>query len=210
MGPDVYKQGPIFMKYSQSIILFFLPLLLFSQIKVIEQKPSNDVKLIGKISHTSAYQTSSLSRKLPVLDPLLVTKNEDINKYRYLREEANSVFKAVPLRKMTFIDEEFIASLLYFNSNEKYLLTIKNSEYNFQNESFWLSKQSKEDLYNLIRSELDKKPKFKNIEVVIDNNFVLVVTINRKKVSFSLWDGNYWIKSYWFRSFKFDNLFGNG
>jgi len=36
------------------------------------------------------------------------------------------------------------------------------------------------------------------------------VTINRKKVSFSLWDGNYWIKSYWFRSFKFDNLFGNG
>lgn len=198
------------MKYSHSIILFFLPFILFSQIKVIEQKPSNDVILIGKISHTSAYQTFSLSRKLPVLDPLLVTKNEDINKYRYLREEANSVFKAVPLRKMTFVDEEFTASLLFFDSKEKYLLTIKNSEYNFQNESFWLSKQSKEDLYNLIRGELDKKPKFKNIEVVIDNDFVLVVTINRKKVSFSLWDGNYWIKSYWFRSFKFDNLFGNG
>ena len=73
---------------------------------------------------------------------------------------------------MTFIDEEFSASLLYFSDRKKYLLTIKNSEYNYQNESIWLSEQTKEELFDLITSEIEKRPKYKNIEVILDSGVV--------------------------------------
>ena len=62
-------------------------------------------------------------------------------------------------------DEEFSATLLFFQDKDKFLLTFKNSNYNYQNESIWLSKQSKEELYQLIVSEMEIKPKYKNIEV---------------------------------------------
>ena len=84
----------------------------------------------------------------------------------------------------------------------------KNSNYNYQNESIWLSKQSKEELYQLIVSEMEKKPKYKNIEVILEDNIVLLISINKKKVSLFLWDGYNLIQSYWYKLFKFKNLFG--
>ena len=109
---------------------------------------------------------------------------------------------------MDFVDADFSASLLYLRDRDKYLLTFLNSEYNYQNESFWISEQTKKELYELIDSELNKKIKFKNIEVVLDNQVVLVISINRKKISFNLWDGYSWVQSYWYRHFKVRNLFG--
>ena len=73
---------------------------------------------------------------------------------------------------------------------------------------FWISEQTKNELYELIIAELEERHKFKNIEVVLGNNIVLVLSINRKKIRFNLWDGYTWIKSYWLREFKVGNLFG--
>jgi len=189
------------------IPFFFISFLSFSQIKVLEQKSEN-VSIIGKISHTNAYQKAGLSRKLPVLDPLKFSKNQSLNNYEELRRETNEIFKSVGLRKISIIDEEFSASILYFKNLDKYLLTIKNSEYNYQNESIWMTQQTKEELYNLVISQFEQNPKFKNIEVVLDNGVVLVISINRKKISLNLWDGYMWVKSNWYRAFKFKNLFG--
>jgi hypothetical protein len=190
-------------------IFLFNTIFCFAQIKVVEQK-SNNVNLVGKISHTLAIQTSGLSRKLPIVDPLKFRGNLDLNQYKKMRRDVNNVFKTVGIRKMAVLkDEEFSATLLFFEDKDKYLLTFRNSNYNYQNESVWLSKQSKEELYQLIVSELEKRPKYKNIEVVLDNNVVLLISINRKKVSFSLWDGYNLIQSYWYRLFKIKNLFGD-
>lgn len=193
------------------IIFIFLlnSIFCFSQIKVIEQKSSN-VSLVGKISHTLADQTSGLSRELPIVDPLKFLGNLDLNQYKELRKEANDVFKTIGIRNMTFLkDEEFSSTLLFFDDKDEYLLTFKNSNYNYQNESIWLSKQSKEELYQLIVSELEKNTKYKNIEVILNDNVVLLLSINRKKISFNLWDGYNWVQSYWYRLFKIENLFGN-
>ena len=199
----------IMIKHILIFTLFLNTIFCFSQIKVIEQKSSN-VNLVGKISHTLADQTSGLSRKLPIVDPLKYLGNLDLNQYKKMRRDANNVFKTVGIRKMAVLDdEEFSATLLFFEDKDKYLLTFKNSNYNYQNESLWLSKQSKEELYQLIVSELEKRPKYKNIEVALDNNVVLLISINRKKVSFSLWDGYNLIQSNWYRLFKIKNLFGN-
>jgi len=183
------------------LIFIFLLNTIFcsSQIKVIEQE-SSDVNLIGKISHTQAIQTSGLSRKFPIVDPLKYLGNLDLNQYKNLRKEANDVFNAVGIRNMAFLrDKEFSATLLFFEDNDRYFLTFRNSTYNYQNESIWLSKKSKEELYQLIVSELEKRPKYKNIEVILDDNVVLLISINRKKISFNLWDGYNWIHSYWYK-----------
>ena len=199
----------IMIKHILIFIFLLNSIFCFSQIKVIEQKSSN-VSLVGKISHTLADQTSGLSRKLPIVDPLTSLGNLDLNQYKELRKEANDVFKTIGIRNMAFLkDEEFSATLLFFEDKDKYLLTFRNSKYNYQNESIWLSKQSKEELYQLIVSELEKRTKYKNIEVILDDNVVLLISINRKKISFNLWDGYNWIQSYWYRLFKIENLFGN-
>jgi len=181
----------------------------YSQIKVIPQTKTN-VTLVGKISHSSAGQTrSSLSRKNPTSDALKVILNDDINLYRQLRKEANDTYKTVGVRKMNWVDLEFSASLLYFEDRNKYLLTFQNSSYNYQNESFWITKQTKLELHKLIKGELKKKIKFKKIEVLLDNNVALLIYINKKKVRFNLWDGYSWVNSYWYRLLKFNNLFGD-
>jgi hypothetical protein len=191
------------------LVLFFLFCYdSFSQITVVEQTSSNAV-LIGKISHTSAHQSSGLSRKLPIVDGLkLVSDPEKIKNYKKLKKEANEAFSSIGLRKMDFVNAEFSASVIFVKDRDKYLLTFQNSSYNYQNESFWISKQTKKELHELIKGELEKNIKFKNIEVILDNNVVLVLSINRKKVSFNLWDGYSWVNSYWYRAFKADNLFG--
>lgn len=196
-------------KYKIIFIFLLNSIFCFSQIKVIEQTSTN-VSLVGKISHTLADQTSGLSRKLPIVDPLTSLGNLDLNQYKELRKEANDIFKTVGIRNMSFLKgEEFSATLLFFEDKDKYLLTFRNSNYNYQNESIWLSKQTKEELYQLIVTELEKKTKYKNIEVVLDDNVVLLISINRKKVSFNLWDGYNFVQSYWYRLFKINNLFGN-
>jgi len=189
------------------VVIFITPHLVSSQITVKPQTSKN-VNLIGKISHTGAMQTSGLSRKLPTIDALTLVGDKDINQYKQLRDEANNTYKSVGVRKMTLIDEEFAASLLYFNDKDKFLLTFKNISYNFQNESFWMSPQTKIELYQFLKEELTKKTKYKNIEVILDNNVVVVISINKKKVSFNFYDGYSWVNSSWFRLFKIDNLFG--
>ena len=189
------------------IILFVAPLYVVSQIRVVERSDSN-VELIGKISHTSAFQTNGLNRKLPILDPLKVTGNLEVNKYKNLRKDANNLFKSVGLRKQEISGEDFSASLIHFKDEDNYLLTFQNSQYNYQNESFWISKETKLELHNFLIKEIEKKHKFKNFEIILDNNIVLVVSFNKKKISFNLWDGYTWIQSYWYRKFKVNNLFG--
>jgi len=179
----------------------------YSQIKVVPQTYTN-VKLVGKISHTGAFQTRGLSRKLATSDALKIVSNEDVNLYKQLRKEANDTYKTVGVRTMDLIDVELSANLLHFKDRDKFLLTFQNSSYNYQNESFWLSEQTKLELHELIKSELNKKIKFKNIEIILDNNVVLVLSINKKKASFNFWDGYNWINSYWYRLFKINNLFG--
>lgn len=196
-------------KYKLIFIFILNTIFCSSQIKVVEQKSSN-VNLIGKISHTQAAQNSGLSRELPIVDPLKYLGDLDLNQYKNLRQEANDVFSTVGIRNMSFLrDEEFSATLLFFNDRDKYLLTFRNSSYNYQNESLWISKQSKEELYQLIVSELEKKTKYKNIEVKLDDNVVVLLSINRKKMSFILWDGYNLIQSYWYKLSKIKNLFGN-
>ena len=189
------------------IILFVAPLYVVSQIRVIERSDSN-VELTGKISHTLAFQTNGLNRKLPILDPLKVTGNLEVNKYKNLRKDANNLFKSVGLRKQEISGEDFSASLIHFKDEDIYLLTFQNSQYNYQNESFWISKETKSELHNFLIKEIEKKHKFKNFEIILDNNIVLVVSFNKKKISFNLWDGYTWIQSYWYRKFKVNNLFG--
>lgn len=197
------------MKKILVFLVFILPSIILAQIQVIE-RVSDNVQLIGKISHTSAYQTASLDFKLPILGPLKVTgDNDKIENYKEIRKNANSTFKTIELRKMLFVGDEFSGSLIYFKDRNEYLLTFKNSEYNYQNESFWISEQTKNELYSLILSELEQRHKYKNIEVILGNSIVLVLSINRKKISFNFWDGYSWIKSYWYREFKVNNLFGN-
>lgn len=199
----------IMIKHLLILIFLFNTTFCISQIKVVEQKSSN-VNLIGKISHTLAIQSSGLSRKLPIVDPLKFLGDLDLNQYKELRREANNVYKTIGIRKMAVLkDEEFSATLLFFEDKDKYLLTFRNSNYNYQNESIWLSKQSKEELYQLIVNELNKRPKYKNIEVILDDNVVLLISINRKKISFNLWDGYNLVQSYWYRLFKIKNLFGD-
>ena len=181
-------------------------ILCYSQITVVPQTTTN-VTLIGKISHTSAMQTSGLSRKLPTLDALKIVGDKDKNLYKKIRKEANNTYKSVGVRKMAWAGEEFSASLLYFKDRDKYLLTFQNSSYDYRNESFWLSVQTKTELHELIKAELGKKIKYKNMEIRLDNNVVLVLSINKKKISFNLWDG-YWVNSYWYRRSKVNKLFG--
>tara|TARA_B100001029_G_C15024457_1_gene432699 strand:- start:256 stop:882 length:627 start_codon:yes stop_codon:yes gene_type:complete len=196
--------------------LFFLHIsfISFSQIKVVERSHTN-VSLVGKISHTAAFQTGGLSRKLPTADALKVIIDEDIDAYKHenytnnLRKEANDTYKSVGVRGMAWAaGEEFSASLLHFKDRDKFLLSFQNSSYNYQMESFWLSEQTKMDLHELIKGELEEKIKFKQIEVILDNNIVLVLSINKKKVSLNFWDGYNWVQSYWYRLFKINNLFG--
>jgi hypothetical protein len=181
--------------------------LCYSQITVLPQTHTN-VTLIGKISHTGAFQTNGLSKNLPTSDALNVVGDKNINLYKQLRKEANESYKSIGVRGMALIDEEFSASILYFNDKEKYLLTFKNNSYNYQNESFWLSEKTKLELHQLIKGELEKKTKYKNIEIILDNNAVLVLSINKKKANFNFWDGYSWVNSSWYRLFKINNLFG--
>jgi hypothetical protein len=139
---------------------------------------------------------------------LKVTGNLEVNKYKNLRKDANNLFKSVGLRKQEISGEGFSASLIHFKDEDIYLLTFQNSQYNYQNESFWISKETKLELHNFLIKEIEKKHKFKNFEIILDNNIVLVVSFNKKKISFNLWDGYTWIQSYWYRKFKVNNLFG--
>ena len=103
------------MKYINIILILLLSFYndSFSQIKVVEQTSSNAI-LIGKISHTSAFQSSGLSRKLPIVDGLkLANDPEKIKIYKVLKKEANEVFSSIGIRKMDFVDADFSASLLY-------------------------------------------------------------------------------------------------
>ena len=204
-------------KYIFLSIIYFISFSASSQITVVERTHTN-VSLIGKISHTAAFQTGGLSRKLPTADALKVIVDPDIDSYKHenymnkIRKEANDSYKSIGVRGMSNFftgGEEFSASLLHFKDREKYLLSFQNSSYNYQMESFWLSEQTKNELHELIKGELEKKIKFKNIEVILDNNVVLVLSINKKKVSLNFWDGYNWVKSYWYRLFKINNLFGD-
>ena len=204
-------------KYIFFSLIYFLSFSVLSQIKVVERTHTN-VSLIGKISHTAALQTGGLSRKLPTADALKVIVDPTIDSYKHenymnkIRKEANDTYKSIGVRGMSNFftgGEEFSASLLHFKDRDKYLLSFQNSSYNYQMESFWLSDQTKYELHQLIKGELEKKIKFKNIEVILDNDVVLVLSINKKKVSLNFWDGYNWVKSYWYRLFKINNLFGD-
>ena len=203
-------------KYIFLSIIYFISFSASSQITVVERTHTN-VSLIGKISHTAAFQTGGLSRKLPTADALKVIVDPDIDSYKHenymnkISKEANDSYKSIGVRGMSNFftgGEEFSASLLHFKDRKKYLLSFQNSSYNYQMESFWLSEQTKNELHELIKGELEKKIKFKNIEVILDNNVVLVLSINKKKVSLNFWDGYNWVESYWYRLFKINNLFG--
>ena len=65
-------------KYIFLSIIYFISFSASSQITVVERTHTN-VSLIGKISHTAAFQTGGLSRKLPTADALKVIVDPDID-----------------------------------------------------------------------------------------------------------------------------------
>ena len=102
-------------KHKLIFILFLNTVFCFSQIKVFEQN-SDNVGLVGKISHTGADQTKSLSRKLPIVDPLKFLGNLDLNQYKKLRREANDAFKTVGIRNMAFNKNEEFCPIIFTDS----------------------------------------------------------------------------------------------
>ena len=87
--------------------------------------------------------------------------NKDLNNHLKNREETNSVYSNLMTSSSIFGD--LSSSLVYFKDKDKYLFTFLNRIYDYQNESLWMSKESKEALYKVIKSELSKREKFKDI-----------------------------------------------
>ena len=90
---------------------------------------------------------------------------------------------------------EISSSLIYFSENNKYLLTFLNRSYPYKNESFWLNEVSKNELYELINSELILKEKNKRIKIQLEENRILSLEMHKKKMALNIWDGTTLYKS---------------
>ena len=184
----------------------------YSQIKIITTSSSlnkndeSNIVVIGKIKISNTNASSFFRPKIKIADGLKSFSNTDLNKHFKKRKETNSVYSN--LKTSTTIFGDLSSSLVYFKNKEKYLLTFLNRKYDYQNESIWISEESKEALYQLIKKELSKKEKFKDIEIIIDEEIVLVLSMHKRKVNFNLWGGDKWYCSSWYRIGKINNLFG--
>ena len=172
----------------------------FAQITVISE--TDNTTLIGSLILPSNGPVF-IKKPPPVRDGFQALGDKDKNKYAQLRDEANGVYA-----NLGFTNYNYFASLVYFKNSNDYLLTFTNSLYNYQQESFWITEQTKIELYNYIQTLLSSKTDFKSTEITLSNNVVLVLTMNRKKVRFALHDGYKWYASSWFRLSKINKLFG--
>ena len=176
----------------------------YSQITVLPQ--TSNIVVIGKIKIGNADASSFFRPKIKIKDGFKAIINTDLNKHLKNREETNSVYSNLMTSSSIFGD--LSSSLVYFKDKDKYLFTFLNRIYDYQNESFWMSEESKEALYKVIKSELSKREKFKDIEIIVDGEIVLVLSMHKRKVNFNLWDGNKWYCSSWYKIGKINKLFG--
>ena len=183
-------------------LILCTPLLVLSQITVIS--PTNNTELVGKIKISNTDPISFKPPKNLISDGL--QSNNNNNAHFELRKETNNTYSN--LKTYSTIFGELSSSMVYFKDKNMFLFTFLNRAYDYRNESVWISKQTKEDLYLLLKSELKKKEKYKNIELIIDNKITLVIAMHNKKASFNLWDGYNWYSSNWYRIKKLNNLFG--
>jgi len=182
-----------------------VPIIGFGQITIVENK--DNITLIGKVNLENTDASSFLPPKIKVNDGLTVVWDKSTNKHFLKRKEANNAYNKLD-KSGTLFFGDLSSSLIHVKDQNKYLLTFKNKSHDYEFESFWLSKESMDQLYLFINKKLGKKNKWKNYEIVLDNDVVLVLSFHKKKMSFSLWDHYKWYHSSWYRSNKINNLFG--
>jgi hypothetical protein len=191
--------------YKLILTFFLVPIIGFGQITIVEN--IDNITLIGKVNLENTDATSFLPPKIKVNDGLTVVWDKSANKHFLKRKEANNTYNKLD-KSGTLFFGDLSSSLIHVKDKNKYLLTFKNKSHDYEYESFWLSKESIDQLYLFIDKKLGKKSKWKNYEIVLDNDVVLVLSFHKKKMSFSLWDHYKWYHSSWYKSNKINNLFG--
>ena len=191
--------------YKLILTFFLVPIIGFGQITIVEN--IDNITLIGKVNLENTDATSFLPPKIKVNDGLTVVWDKSANKHFLKRKEANNAYNKLD-KSGTLFFGDLSSSLIHVKDKNKYLLTFKNKSHDYEYESFWLTKESMDQLYLFIDKKLGKKNKWKNYEIVLDNDVVLVLSFHKKKMSFSLWDHYKWHHSSWYRSNKINNLFG--
>jgi hypothetical protein len=177
----------------------------FSQITVV--KNQNNIDLIGKINLENANASSFLPPKIKVDDGLIKVWNKEINLHHIRRKEANSFYSTLS-KSGTLFFGDLSASIVYVEDRNLFLLTFLNRSHDYLYESFWITSQSFDELYNFISVELNKGHKWKNYEILTQNNVVLILSFHKKKMNFNLYDHYKWYNSGWFKQNKVNNLFG--
>lgn len=100
-------------------------------------------------------------------------------------------------------------TLRYFEEYELYYFGFLNKKYSsiVDYQSFSLNEESKNDLYVLIKDNIDLKEK-KEFEIPLANEDELTLTFINKRVQFSLWDGYKISYSDYFKMNKINDLYG--
>jgi hypothetical protein len=187
------------------VISLFWSINSFSQITVV--KNQNNIDLIGKINLENANASSFLPPKIKVDDGLIKVWNKEINLHHLRRKEANSFYSTLS-KSGTLFFGDLSASIVYVEDRNLFLLTFLNRSHDYLYESFWITSQSFDELYNFISVELNKGHKWKNYEILTQNNVVLILSFHKKKMNFNLYDHYKWYNSGWFKQNKVNNLFG--
>jgi hypothetical protein len=175
------------------------------QIKIVESQ--NNIDLIGKINLENANATSFLPPKIKVDDGLISVWDKKVNQHHKARIEANNFYSNLS-KSGTLFFGDLSASIVFVKERDMFLLTFLNKSHDYQYESIWITKQSFKELYNFIEDQINKNHKWKNIEILTQNNVTLILSFHKKKMSFNLFDHYKWYNSGWFRLSKIKNLFG--
>lgn len=175
------------------------------QIKIVESQ--NNIDLIGKINLENANATSFLPPKIKVDDGLISVWDKKVNQHHKARIEANNFYSSLS-KSGTLFFGDLSASIVFVKERDMFLLTFLNKSHDYQYESIWITKQSFKELYNFIENQINKNHKWKNIEILTQNNVTLILSFHKKKMSFNLFDHYKWYNSGWFRLSKIKNLFG--
>ena len=187
------------------IFISFLSINSFGQITVV--KNQNNIDLIGKINIENTNAFSFLPPKIKVDDGLTKVWNKEINLHHKKRIKANSFYSSLSKYETIFFGD-LSASIVYVKDRNLFLLSFLNRSHDYMYESLWLTSQSVDELYKFISDELKEGHKWKNYEILTQDNVVLILSFHKKKMNFNLYDHYKWYNSGWFRQKKVNNLFG--
>ena len=175
------------------------------QITIVENQ--NNIDIIGKINLENTNASSFLPPKIKVDDGLIKVWNKEINQHHQERKQANNFYASLS-KSGTLFFGDLSASIVFVKDKDMFLITFLNRSHDYEYESLWVTRQSLNELYNFIMNELDKGHKWKNYEILTQNNVVLVLSFHKKKMNFNLYDHYKWYNSGWFKANKIKNLFG--